>query len=1060
MGDSNAGQVELSCPGCQTTFHLRPRKSRMPRNPIPCPKCGTAIEMSDEQMARLKTIVGHTTPTAQVLKTKKSHPGKDDSLSDVQLAEMERLASALGADADKHPSGTLMGHPIAVGDNGFDRSSSDHKTRESNEDALEAAEALRERPRTSKIPSEEVERARASMREAHDGSKLHFSSFGSDAEDLESDTAESERDIHNATTVRPPGMPPAHSPLSEVTDDSRGAGSDERDQRDKKTSGKLPLSELLKKVRSKRTTEGLTVPKLDRSATASQADDSEPSHDLGPSTDDVFDDIVDDVVGTATERLTPVRADDPSGDVAEPSSTERSENSMLARLKKIPRSGLREKPGMAGERRGSGYIRLPESEILDLLGNGSYRLRVEDIVYEPIDQQAITNLIQVGKLKAKDEIAEADGDWQMLGTHPLFLKHGDSDLSPERVAERATESSTDGSSSAFGDTHPEPKRTGTGTKRMFPAAQKPGASADPPSTARDDSNPPPPLNEKSSNSSGEWLRSDLDSTFDNLVPPEGTGPHTPPPPETTTEDTADTDVEVPPIQAPGPSGRDEASTGEEPDGPDFPEDEPYTLDGPPSYPAIELPEAESAAEPVAESAAKDSPAIATTTDADPPTRSGSKFPLVAGGLVFLGIIAGGSYLFSTGAFDFPDRDDSPAVTETTPSDTSPSEAETTPEEPAEPVEPTRAEKLASAIETEDWAAALPLIEKLQRDQNSPELATQRAEALLQTGEFRAARFAVRDARMLIGADDAKLDDIWKRSLEQQATSPRKVLEIGSDWTDFEQLSARPPIYRVVDPDGHAWRFIPDQQGEVTWRAEIAFYQLCGVIECGFEVPRTVPASISSEDLKSLAGEVSIDEISIQDGRAVGALRRALEEDHVGWPIEDTSLWRRWLDADSDPAALQEPLSSALSDVDASQREALVDAAGDASTGEVAKQTANILGADYLVNNFARFAPRKENWGSTVRLAAGQLISVSNRAAFQPRTSTRVRGRFSWTTRLGERFVDSVRTLERDAIDPILFPDASGAERARLDVFWEQRDRLVERVDELIEREGKAAVHPF
>jgi hypothetical protein len=96
----------------------------------------------------------------------------------------------------------------------------------------------------------------------------------------------------------------------------------------------------------------------------------------------------------------------------------------------------------------------------------------------------------------------------------------------------------------------------------------------------------------------------------------------------------------------------------------------------------------------------------------------------------------------------------------------------------------------------------------------------------------------------------------------------------------------------------------------------------------------------------------------------------------------------------------------------------------------------------------------------VRLVDGRLVSVTNAAAFQPRESNRVRGRFGWTSRFSADFVDSVRRLERDKVDPVLFPDATRAERARLEVFWDQRDKFLTRVDAVVDRRSKESVLPF
>ncbi len=1004
MGDPN-GQVELACPGCDTTFHLRPRKAKMPRSPIPCPKCGTPIELTDAQVRELRSIVGQQTPSAQVLKGRSNNKG----VSDDALDEMERLASEL--EANKKGSSTLIGHPVAVGD--FQRTSRDHKTRESSESQRRASQSgtdLDDRPKTSEIPLEQVERAREKM--LADEEKLSFSSFGADSEDV--DTSEEDRhnsptdvlkpddtptDVHNATTLRPPGMPPAPSPLSEVTDS------------EPKPAGKVPLSELLKKVRKKRDTEGIPVPSFDAPG---NPPDSSSAEALSPSTDEVFDDIVDDVVGGATERLTPVREAAPSADagaasdIGAPSSTGRSESSMLARLKKIPRSGLREKPGMAGERRGSGFIRLPESEILDLLGDGNYRIRVHDIVYEPIGEEALADLIKVGKLKGKDEIAEADGDWGRLKDHRLFLEHR-----PEPIPPADT---------------PLPK-PGQSTKQMFGAAPK----VPPPPPANADDSPPEGIKKRTSSSSGEWVQTNLDATLDNL-PVADASANTPPP------DAAEVEAEeVEELEA-------LQDLAEPADGPVFPdEDEDYKLDGPPSYPAIELPEA--AAEPAAPALPKEK-------------KSGGLLPLVAGVFILGGVVAGGGFLYSSGALDGV-LGNNANVPQTTASNTTAQTtvAETTAQD-VEPAEPSRDEKLEAAVAAKDWAVALPMLRENFESDASYSNGMALVDALLATDEHRRARTLLNRLRSAEGADTDAIESRFSASLEAHAELERVVVEVTSDWSDAKLISKKPLNFRIVDPDGVAWRFIPAQDDQITPRAEIAFYQLCGIVACGFEVPETKPATVSEETLSSWkdAG-VDVSRVAVSNGVADGALRRAVEEEHVGYPIEVTNVWRRWLDSNNDES-LETPLAESLASLDESTRTKVLDASGDADTAAIARQIANVLAADFLVNNFARFANQADDFGSTLRIANGQLISVTNSAAFQPRDSNRVRGRFGWTSRFGSEFVDSVRRMDRAKVDPILFPNASRGEKARLDIFWDQRDAMLKRVDDLVSKRSKEAVQPF
>ncbi|MEZ4462540.1 MAG: hypothetical protein R3E66_23000 [bacterium] len=76
--------------------------------------------------------------------------------------------------------------------------------------------------------------------------------------------------------------------------------------------------------------------------------------------------------------------------------------------------------GMAAEQTGSGFIRIPTAEILDVIGHGTFRLKVEGVVYEPIDEAGIRRLVVAGVLTGHELIAPRDGDWLPMQDHAFF----------------------------------------------------------------------------------------------------------------------------------------------------------------------------------------------------------------------------------------------------------------------------------------------------------------------------------------------------------------------------------------------------------------------------------------------------------------------------------------------------------------------------------------------------------------------------------------------------------------------------------------------------------------
>lgn len=95
-----------------------------------------------------------------------------------------------------------------------------------------------------------------------------------------------------------------------------------------------------------------------------------------------------------------------------------------------------------------------------------------------------------------------------------------------------------------------------------------------------------------------------------------------------------------------------------------------------------------------------------------------------------------------------------------------------------------------------------------------------------------------------------------------------------------------------------------------------------------------------------------------------------------------------------------------------------------------------------------------------QFADGQFVSIDNGAAFSPHHFRVVTRRLSPVTRYSATTVASLRALEPSVVNPILFPNPTTAERRRLAVFWEQRDKFIDRVNGLIVEHGRESVLAF
>jgi hypothetical protein len=54
-------------------------------------------------------------------------------------------------------------------------------------------------------------------------------------------------------------------------------------------------------------------------------------------------------------------------------------------------------------------------------------------------------------------------------------------------------------------------------------------------------------------------------------------------------------------------------------------------------------------------------------------------------------------------------------------------------------------------------------------------------------------------------------------------------------------------------------------------------------------------------------------------------------------------------------------------------------------------------------------------------------------------------------------VEGLRQVSPELLDEVLFPEASGAERAGLRVFWERREDALKRIDAQIKKYGAEKV---
>jgi hypothetical protein len=771
-----------------------------------------------------------------------------------------------------------------------------------------------------------------------------------------------------------------------------------------------------------------------------------------------------------------------------------------------------DEPGMASERRGSGYIRLPTSEILEVLGSGTYRILVEDIEYGPVDEKGLTDLIKGGVLLGAEMIAQGDGEWQPIADHPVFRRlrrkmaaEAHAMLAKYNADQKAKEA---GPPELPTPVVEEPSHVEASEPEAAPGAgldlsdsevlpafgdvSEPGPEPEPVSAPVDQSGEvelspePEPEPEAEEQVAEEPERAQARQRVGTLPMGSITAPSREPEPA----------AEVASEPDPTPS---EADTSQDTAVIDFP----AHMSGEISAVTDEEPQAE--AEPKApehERAAQPSPErVAAPEEPRPAPREprvdfeitepsgGSKLPLVLLAILVIGgLIAGGVYLSRQGSEAGGEPGE---VVEPTPKDGSEDVADA-------PDGASVGEAVAEAREAVEGAvidlgspsavmgvarglmesgdatgAARALGAVWEGDSSDAALGVRYAKALVAAKRFSEAR-AVSRALMVREAEGAQAVFMEAIKKDQELSGTQAlVLEQGEQADAIEVMDTdRAITLKLVKDGAPAFAFKASQAGwEDGWRVDVASWRLCELIGCGFVVPRNRAAKIEEGAFKEMAKgapaglvrELRWVSEKGEDGKRRRVLYGALEDwpsEGVSYPIVRTEGWRDWVDVDKDLKLLDAAFADSLSGFSTPSRPELKGEADGVGVRAVGSAMAGVISFDFLTNNWERFVGTKTHVGPGIQLIDGEVVVFDHGTAFAPRASTRVEDRFGWISRFNGGTVAALRVLEKKTVDATLFPDASSAERARLRVFWGQRGKFLRRVDGLIKRYDAARVMPF
>lgn len=290
------------------------------------------------------------------------------------------------------------------------------------------------------------------------------------------------------------------------------------------------------------------------------------------------------------------------------------------------------------------------------------------------------------------------------------------------------------------------------------------------------------------------------------------------------------------------------------------------------------------------------------------------------------------------------------------------------------------------------------------------------------------------------------------------------------------------LFVSVSTDDHPdYIFLPETSDDRTWRNDVGAWRLCKLLGCAFEIPWTREARISRAAFTKHGGEAdgkigragpNLEETSAYRWRSpersdseylYGALRKWPGE-MARWPIEAFEVWQPWMRAGRDEGRLETRAATAWqafeSEVGQKSVERLARETSDSSLRPIAGQFSDILVFDYLTNNWGRFASDASKYGSNNHFQRGRFVTVETGTTFQRRHSRRVSGRFEWTELFREETIQALRWMKRDRALSIVYPDPSSIEKAKFRLVWEQRNRVLERVESLVDEHGARRIFPF
>ncbi len=268
---------------------------------------------------------------------------------------------------------------------------------------------------------------------------------------------------------------------------------------------------------------------------------------------------------------------------------------------------------------------------------------------------------------------------------------------------------------------------------------------------------------------------------------------------------------------------------------------------------------------------------------------------------------------------------------------------------------------------------------------------------------------------------------------------------------------------------------PDQDlRQSMYRSDIAFFRVCEILGCSFDVPQNVAVRFKQADFNSLYNASSSSKNAAYKSKFVhliwetegnskylyGTFKEWINP-FVGFPIENTGTWKALVEPNGIgsielPAVIKRVLSAGRA-TDINNLSKINDWTSKLTTRDFARQLSDLMLMDFLTNNWDRFSGDPNNYGANCHIHPGGLIAIDNGAAFPPWNAPRVERRLEIVKVFHRDFVMRLRAMTPETIDERLFPNATKEEQRSLKVFWDRRQQALKHIDAMITKYGEEAV---